>query len=236
MCYSNSSTSSNVELAKKYKKELPIFVEPSPVYFASGFSFPDWRIITAGTAITRAEWGLIPFWHTGNDLSSFRTNTLNARIETIQEKPSFRESFSRRRCIVPSNGFFEWQSNGKSKDPFFIYLPDQQVLSMAGIFDVWKNPQTGKEYCSFALLTCTANLLMSEIHNSKKRMPILLADEQLNSWLHHSIPTHELLFPSKNEELVAHPIDKTLIREKQNKPEIQFPYEPPFGKQFSLFD
>jgi len=236
MCYSNASTSTNVELGKHYKRSIENVADPSPVFFASGFDFPIWRIITSSQHIVQANWGLIPHWFTGNDLLAFRTKTLNARIETVTEKASFRESIVHSRCIVPSTGFFEWQSHGKEKTPYFIHLPNNDILSMAGIYASWQDHKTGRSIESFSILTCSANPFMAEIHNSKKRMPILLEENQYDSWVQGKLPLNDLIEPKKNDELIGHRVNKLLLKKKVNRIEIQQSEEQLPGYQTSLFD
>ncbi|MEY3200403.1 MAG: putative response-associated peptidase YedK [Bacteroidota bacterium] len=110
MCYSNSSTSKNVDLSKKYVKKIPAGMDETPIYFASGFSFPTWRIVTQEDTLQIMNWGLIPSWFKEQDFKEIASMTLNARIETVEEKASFKNLLHRQECIVPSSGFFEWQT------------------------------------------------------------------------------------------------------------------------------
>ena len=192
MCYSNSSTSTNVELSKRYKKSVPPSVETKAIFYASGFSFPDWRIITNNEYIEIMRWGLIPSWFNGQDSKEIASLTLNAKIETIKDKPSFKQLVDRQHCIVPSNGFFEWKTIGKDKIPYFIYPKNTNIFSMAGLYDRWMNSKTGEFIASFTILTCPANQLMEEIHNLKKRMPCLLLKEQEQDWLNGKLSTEYL--------------------------------------------
>lgn len=111
--------------------------------------------------------------------------TLNARIETLEEKPAFRNAVSNR-CLVLASGFYEWQwldAKGRSKQKFQIRPKDQEVFVFAGIYSNWKNPQTGEPLASYSILTTEANELMGQIHNIKKRMPVILKKEDHNAWL-----------------------------------------------------
>jgi putative SOS response-associated peptidase YedK len=89
MCYSNSSTSSNIQLAQRYKRNIPDSLPETPIFFASGFQFPTWRVMTSNESIEVMNWGLIPHWFKGNVASAFAANTLNAKIETLTEKASY---------------------------------------------------------------------------------------------------------------------------------------------------
>lgn len=235
MCYSNSSTSSNVQLASKYaKKNLPNLIE-NQVFFASGFTFPLWRIITKNDEIIPMQWGLIPNWFQEADAKKIASMTLNAKVETIEEKPSFKNLVGSKHCIVPSTGFYEWQHQGKEKIPYFIY-PSHGIFSMAGLFDEWHDPISEEVKRTFTILTCEANELMSQIHNTKKRMPVLLNQKDENNWLNGQMNLSELTLPAPNEMMGAHRISKSIISGKNpNCSEIQLPEAQIEGFQASLF-
>ncbi len=124
------------------------------------------------------HWGLIPFWAKDKRIGY---KMINARGETLSEKPAFRNAFKQRRCLVPADAFYEWkkQTGSKTKTPFRIFLPGQAVFSMAGLWEEWKDEQ-GLVIRSFTIVTVAPNAMMAEIHN---RMPLILdkADEQ--TWL-----------------------------------------------------
>jgi putative SOS response-associated peptidase YedK len=124
------------------------------------------------------RWGLVPFW--AKDVS-IGNKLINARAETILEKPSFKQSFRHRRCLVPADSFYEWKANvtGKKKTPYRIFLKDQPLFSMAGIWDVWKSP-TGETIRSFSIITTSPNEMMAGIHN---RMPVILPAKFERFWL-----------------------------------------------------
>ena len=233
MCYSNSSTSSNVDLGNKYGKKVDPSIADSPVYFASGFQFPMWRIISNEPTIEYMRWGLIPHWFKGNS-SEIAAKTLNARIESISAKPSFKTIVNSKRCIIPSNGFFEWQHQGKNKIPYFIYGEKDSILSMAGLWDECIDVSNGTIIKTFSILTQEANEFMAEIHNVKKRMPLLLDEKRIHSWMNNEDPI-EVIANNKGVYLKAHPVDKTILfSPKSNVIEAQFPFAPK-PTQFSLF-
>jgi len=124
------------------------------------------------------RWGLVPFWAKDKSIGN---KLINARAETITEKPSFRTSFKRRRCLVPADAFYEWRKDelSKKKIPYRIFLKDQPLFSMAGIWDQWKNPE-GETIRTFSIITTSPNELMAEIHN---RMPVILPKESEKLWL-----------------------------------------------------
>lgn len=236
MCYSNSSTSKNIDLSKKYGKKIPAGMDETPIYFASGFSFPTWRIVTQQDTLQTMNWGLIPSWFKDSDYKEIASMTLNARVETADEKASFKHLVHRQECIVPSSGFYEWQTIGKEKIPYFIYPSHGNILSIAGLYDLWHDPLTGTNKNTFTILTCTANDLMAEIHNSKKRMPVLLKPEQETEWLQGKLDLDILQQPIESSFIKAHEVNRKLISSRQhNSPEVMLPFKNEFFEQGSLF-
>jgi len=236
MCYSNASTSKNVDLSKRYKKVVPQGLDESPVFFASGFTFPQWRVITGNEDIQVMHWGLIPSWFADSNPKDMASKTLNARIETLDEKASFRNLVARNRCIVPSTGFFEWHTNGSRKTPFFIHPPENEVFSMAGLFDQWMNPLDGQVRSTFTIITCPANALMEEIHNTKKRMPVVLDASQEKEWLNGTLAPSSISTALSDASMLAHEVEQRIISGKHpNCPEVQLPFQNSFFEQGSLF-
>ncbi len=165
--------------AKVHDKELFKAFEKINAY-----TFPKASIITNNdpNKIELYQWGLIPQWAKDNDIRKF---TLNARIETIKEKPAFRNAV-KNRCIIPADGFYEWQwldSKGKQKQPYFISLPNDDLFAFAGLWSEWVDKTTGELFKTYTILTTEANTLMREIHNSQKRMPVILTKKNENEWL-----------------------------------------------------
>ena len=236
MCYNNSSTSKNIELSKRYKKVAPQGLDESPLFLASGFTFPQWRVITAKEEIQVMHWGLIPTWFADSNPKDMASKTLNARIETLDEKASFRNLIARNRCIVPSTGFFEWQTNGTRKTPFFIHPPEHELFSMAGLHDQWLNPLDGQLKSTFTIITCPANALMEEIHNTKKRMPLMLDVSQEEDWLNGILAPASISTQLTEASMLAHEIDQRIISGKQpNCVEVQLPFHNTYFEQGSLF-
>lgn len=235
MCYSNSSTSKNIDLAKKYKKEIPFQFPDTPLFYASAFSFPEWRIVTKESNLELMNWGLIPNWFKGGYFAEIAAKTPNARLETIDSTPSFKGLINHQRCIIPSTGYFEWQHKGKDKLPFFVFPKSQELFSMAGLFSEWIQPETKQKMKTFTILTCEANPFLAEIHNSKKRMPYLLDDSSIEQWLSAGeIDVNKLNLLPENQ-IDAHLIDKRIINSKEpNRKEVQAFYQEDFI-QGSLF-
>ena len=236
MCYSNSSTSTNVQLSERYKKQIPLDLKAGPVFYANGFSFPNWRIITNDYEIQSMRWGLVPSWFSGNDWKEIAALTLNARIETADEKASFRNLIDRQRCIVPSTGFFEWKHVGKEKIPYLIYPSTNEVFSIAGLYDQWIDPVKGALINTFSILTCDANPLMREIHNTKYRMPVLLQRENESEWLEGRLDHEKLKGPAPDSMMKVHEINRKIISsDHANSPEVLQPYDNGIYEQGSLF-
>ncbi len=236
MCYSNSSTSKNVDLSKKYKKKVNTDLSEEPMFYASGFSFPNWRVVTKEDEIQSMHWGLIPHWFKDADPNKIAAMTLNAQAETVHEKASFRSVVGKKNCIIPSSGFFEWQTEGKEKIPYFLKPALDSVFSMAGIYDEWADRTTGEILRTFSILTCPANEVMAHIHNTKKRMPVLLSDEDLVPWLDGVLDASKLVIPSPSEWIDPAQISKKIIlSDHANTPEVQKEVASQIGFQGSLF-
>lgn len=185
-------------------------------YHVNAFNYPRYPIITSSDEIQVFNWGLIPRWvKTETDAEDIRKYTLNARADTIFEKPSYRESIRKRRCIVPSTGYFEWRHSGRNRIPYFIYLKDEPIFSMAGIYDTWLDKETGKEYSTFSLITTDANRLTAYIHNSKRRMPAILSKAEEEIWLDPDLNQHEiasLLKPFDADDMDAYVVRNDFIK------------------------
>lgn len=123
------------------------------------------------------HWGLIPAWSKDRNIAY---KLINARSDTVAEKPSFRSAYKSRRCLVPVDGFFEWQRQDKQKIPFHIRKRDSGLFALAGIWEHWKDKQSNEEIESCAILTTTANSLVQPIHN---RMPVIINDANFDEWL-----------------------------------------------------
>jgi len=122
------------------------------------------------------RWGLIPKWAKDDSAGA---KMINARAETITEKPSYREAFKRRRCLIPTTGFYEWKRIGKSKEPFYIRMKDRQPFAMAGLWESWQ-PSEGAAVESCTIITTGPNEIMRPIHD---RMAVIVAPENYATWL-----------------------------------------------------
>ena len=153
-----------------------------------GFAHPEVSIITnsQSTPIQTAVWGLLPFWAKDR---SFQKNTLNARVETLAEKPSFKASV-KNRCLIPANSFIEWQwldPKGKQKQKYEVSVAGAEGFCFAGLWSHWTDRATGEIVPTWTMITREAEGIMREIHNSKLRMPMIVKPEQWDAWLNCEI-------------------------------------------------
>lgn len=132
------------------------------------------------------RWGLIPFWAKDEKIGS---SMINARIETIQEKATYKNTFQHKRCLVPMDGFYEWKKDGKQKVPFRIITKDQEVFSVAGMWEHWRNP-SGLDIYTYTVITLPANEKMSELHD---RMPAILPKEHESLWINEDLTREECI-------------------------------------------
>ena len=165
------------------------------------------------------RWGLIPGWAQDPAIGN---RTINARSETVADKPAFRAAFRRRRCLVPADGFFEWR-RGKTKQPFFIQMADERPFAMAGLWESWEGPDHSLiESCT--ILTTVPNALMEPIHD---RMPVILPPECCDEWLDASLADPEslkhLLVPFDAEAMKVCPVSSYVNRPTNEGPECIVP-------------
>ena len=153
------------------------------------------------------RWGLVPSWARDPSIGS---RMLNARAETLTEKPSFKTALTRRRCIIPADGFYEWKKQGKSKQPLRIHRKDDELFAFAGLWDEWTSPD-GSPLRTCTIITVAPNKLMASIHD---RMPAMLRPEDEADWLNGSLKSVPdllaLLAPYPDEEIEAHPVSNTV--------------------------
>ncbi|KQC07275.1 MAG: hypothetical protein APR62_00615 [Smithella sp. SDB] len=126
------------------------------------------------------RWGMIPSWSKDTSIAN---KLINARAETVDKKPSFREAFKKRRCLIVADGFYEWKKEGKSKIPLYFYLKSRQPFGFAGLYETWISPDK-KEIKTCVIITTDANELIAPIHD---RMPVILSPEKEMIWLESDI-------------------------------------------------
>lgn len=195
----------------------------------NGFDFMPVPVVTTGRPgiVQSCSWGLIPAWcKDERQAAELRKVTLNAKAETVFEKPSFRNAIPRRRCLIFVSGFYEWKEAGKKKYPHYIYLKEQPVFTMGGIYESWINTGTGEILNSCAIITTEANPLMADIHNTKKRMPLILDKAQAGQWLRDDLSKEAiaaLMQPFDAGRMEAHTVSRLISSrtEDPNQPAVK---------------
>lgn len=228
MCFTINVNLIRDELENRYGVEFPDYDKFRPSYYYHAYSLPEIPALCSGypDKLRLLKWGLIPSWVSNTDNANIiRYKTFNARSGTIRTKPSFAGSFKSQRCLIPVKGFFEWQHVGKEKIPWYVYSRDNDILSLAGLYSEWIENISGEKISTFTIITTEANELMSVIHNSKKRMPVILEREKENRWLDLSTDPSDaagVLKPCPSEYLNSHTISNLINNKTANKnnPEI----------------
>jgi putative SOS response-associated peptidase YedK len=178
-----------------------------------------------------ARWGLIPSWAKEASIGS---RMINARTETVAEKPAFKQAFARRRAIVPADGYYEWYTAAlregekkPSKQPFYITPKDGSVLAMAGLYEFWKDREADEWVVSYTILTTSATDDLGHVHD---RMPMFLEPEAYRAWLDPRPASADallrLLVPATPGRLDAFPVSKAVNNVRNNGPELILPTPP----------
>jgi len=183
MCFHSKQSKDAQTVEKRFNAKIEDATLFETTEHYNAFSFPKTPIILDKEPgiIKHFNWGLIPPWSKEKDIRQY---TLNARIETIKEKPSFKNSVNKR-CLVIADGFYEWKwldEKGKEKEKYLISLANDELYAYGGIYSEWVNENTGEIMNTYSIVTTDANPLVAEIHK-KKRMPIILKKEDEQSWL-----------------------------------------------------
>ncbi|MBC7931476.1 MAG: SOS response-associated peptidase [Rubrivivax sp.] len=198
MCGRFTQKSPSKKIAKKFEvEEVPPLVERynvAPTQAVLGI-----RDSSGGREGSFFQWGLIPSW--AKD-AAIGNKLINARSETVSEKPSFREAFARRRCLVPVDGFYEWSRQGEKKQPYYFHMKDEEPFAIAGLWERWEGEESPLETCT--LLTTGANELLAPYHD---RMPVIVKPEDYGLWLDADVRRADqltpLLSPYPHDEMIA---------------------------------
>ena len=210
-------------------------------HLISGFMHPELPIIKQGS-IELGEWGLIPsFAVTDQQVNDIRNKTLNARSDTIFEKVSFKNSIISQRCVLVIDGFFEWRHAGGEKFPYYIYPKDETVFYLGCVYNSWTDLSSDEIKDTFSIVTTEANPMMEFIHNSKKRMPLILSKDDIPAWIdaNSSVENVKHLMKAYDEnKMKAHSISKdaSYANKDRNYPEIKEPVERDEFVQGDLFE
>jgi putative SOS response-associated peptidase YedK len=240
MCGRYALAHDSAELAEWFKAEpvaWPDRIDESGRIDGSGLS-PRFNIAPtttsyivveeqAGRTLEVGRWGLIPAW--SKDVSRAH-RMFNARSETAADKPAFRSAFRRRRCLVPADGYYEWQARTRAgkpvKQPFYIHAADDQVLSLAGLYEDWSSPQGPLR--TFTIMTQESRGAMADIHD---RMPVLIDRESWSSWLDPHTPEADVqaLVQSRlcADDLECHPVSTDVNKVTNDYPNLVAPIQLP---------
>lgn len=175
------------------------------------------------------KWGLIPRWTKAGETP--KVAPINARAETLAEKPMFRSLIRKQRCLVPANGFYEWKRTGGPKQPYYIFLKDQPIMLMAGLYDSAQDA-AGEEFQTYTIVTGGPNVLMQDIHD---RMPMIIHPDDAEIWMDREIeevePLEHLLQPMAAEDMDLFPVSTVVNNVRNNGPELI----EPVAEQETLF-
>ncbi|NOR67086.1 MAG: SOS response-associated peptidase, partial [Woeseiaceae bacterium] len=154
-----------------------------------------------GRELTMLRWGLIPFWAKDKSIGN---RMINARAETVAEKPAYRAAYHRRRCLVLADGFYEWHKEGAGKAPYFVSLANEQPFALAGLWESWQSKESDESIQSATLITAAANDFMASLHH---RMPVILESATADRWLAGDDDLIDYAI-SHGPELRAWPVDR----------------------------
>ncbi len=221
MCGRFSQTAAPEIIAEQFNVKEPLLVQPR-YNIAPSQSIAAIRIDpdTTTRKLVMLRWGLIPSWAKDPKIGN---QCINAKAETVAEKPSFRSAFKKRRCLVVATGFYEWQVQGKHKQPLWIGLKSKRPFAFAGLWEHWK-PAEGEPLETCTIITTEPNELMKPIHN---RMPVILAPTSYDQWLDPTFQKIEtlngLLRPYQSEELTAYPVSTLVNNPRHDTPQCLEP-------------
>ena len=159
--------------------------------------------------LVQMRWGLVPRWWR-KSLAELSAATFNARAETVETKPFFRDAFRRNRCLIPLSGYYEWQNTPSGKQPWYYTTRDGSALTAAGLWDSWRNPETGQPLLSCTMIVTQPNVIAAEIHD---RMPVLLTQAQFEPWLSGKAGV-EYLKPAPDDLLQKWPVSRRVNSSK----------------------
>lgn len=167
--------------------------------------------------LANLKWGLIPFW--AKDLGSVKA-VINARCETVAEKPFFRQALQKRRCLIPADGFYEWRRHNKQKIPMYIHIPDRSLFAFAGLWEEWTSPE-GEVLRTCTIITTAANEKMSAVHD---RMPVIVQPQDEGIWLDPDLKDlaklQAIMQPFPNDRIDMHQVSPKVNSAKDDLPEM----------------
>ncbi len=178
------------------------------------------RIKYENREVLPATWGLV---RSGSKDASMAAKCINARSETIETRPAFRDAFQKRRCVVPADGFFEWTGPKTARQPTWFHREDSHLLLFAGLYEAWQKEQ-GVRQTTFTILTTAANAVLESYHD---RMPVILADRDADDWMDPRAPSpralKRLLVPAPDDLLIATPVSPEVNNVDNDSPDLLQP-------------
>jgi putative SOS response-associated peptidase YedK len=175
------------------------------------------RVVNETREYADLKWGLIPSWAKDD---SFAARLINARAETLADKPSFRNAYRKRRCLIPASGFYEWETTPDGKQPHYFYLKEKDIFGFGGLWEEWLDKETGELIGSCTIITTEANAVLEPIH---ERMPVILERENYRTWLDPASDMDsvgKLLMPFDAELIDHHRVSKAVGNPRNNGEEL----------------
>ena len=220
MCGRFTQTAKPKAIEEEFKAPVPPDVLLKPRYNIAPTQIIPAVLESAGERIvSELRWGLIPAWAKDAAIGS---RLINARSETLSEKPSFKNAFRRRRCLIPASGFYEWQRVEKgAKQPFYFRLKDKDVFGFAGLWEEWLDKETGEAVETCTIITTEANKVLEPVHD---RMPVILQPKDYEQWLDekesNTDALRQLLAPFPAAEMTSHAVSRAVNSPTSDSPEL----------------
>ena len=234
MCGRFSATFSFREIKLRWNLQDDLSFEPR-YNIAPSQSVPVIVRGESGNEARLMKWGLVP---SSAPDPSIGSRMINARAETLLEKPSFRQLVSQRRCIIPADGFYEWRREGNRNAPVWIHLKSKEPFAFAGLWDFWRNVELGEVLHTFTIITTEPNTLLRPIHN---RMPVIYDEPMGRQWLEHqygdrAMPLAEVLRPWPSELMEVRDVSTLVNSPENDTPACVLPASPerPINSQLPL--
>ena len=210
------------EFLETYDIEAPHVEDWSPVFNAAPTMNLPVVFHSGGRRVADTfRWGLIPHWSTDEKIGY---KMINARAETIADKPAFRKPFASQRCLVPASGFFEWRKEGKQKQSYFIRFEDESPMLFAGLYDEWTSKEDGEVVTTFTIITTEVNTHIAELHD---RMPAIVPQKHVDDWLGQEMRDKDylqsLLKPWQDNTITFYPVSQSVSSPRNQGPELVTP-------------
>jgi putative SOS response-associated peptidase YedK len=239
MCGRYASSRKPEDLAEEFEidraRVAETVAEPLPADYNVAPTKPVYAVVNRPEGprqLRVVRWGLVPFWAKDPSIGS---RMINARVETVTEKPAYRQAFAKRRCLLPADGYYEWyttQQRGRSgkplKQPFFIHSKDGSSLAMAGLYEIWRDDSKTEDDPTRFLWTCTVITTRAEdeVGHIHDRMPMLVERDRWADWLDPGVESaslRDLLVPAAPGRLEAYPVSTSVNNVRNNGPELLEP-------------